>query len=150
MRIYNAGLSKFLVCSTTLTLYSVHTTHNRHYRHPTQYKPNCAAIHSIEMSTYFKQWPSYEISISRESTAPDDGTLVESGDLIVRWADGRGRRYRNTTEISDCLLLLDESDIDKAVKTCQKVNTYMPYELGHPPSEGESVLSVDFTPIKFY
>jgi hypothetical protein len=101
-------------------------------------------------TTHFEQWPAWEISISEGFNVPDDGTLVGSGDLIVRWPDGRGRRYRDETEISNSLALLGQSAINDAIKTSLKIRTYIAYELGHPLSEVESVLSVDFTPISFY
>jgi hypothetical protein len=137
--------------SITFSLHkSVYNTHRQSFGYPTQYLPTCTANHSVEMSTHFEQLPSYEISISQGSKAPDDNTLVGSGDLIVRWPDGRGRRYRDKTEISNSLALLGQSVINDAIKTSLTIQTYIPYELGRLASEGESILSVDVTPIDLY
>jgi hypothetical protein len=114
----------------------------------TRYSFTCTPSCSLQMSTHFEQYSSYQISISRGSKAPapDDHTLVGSGDLIVRWPDGRGRRYRNTGEISDCLALpyrpgIDSAvrpGIDNAIRTGQTMATMVPFELSFLPTEGES------------
>jgi hypothetical protein len=101
------------------------------------------------MPTDYEKFPFYPISISKGSNAPDDATLVGSGDFVVRWLDGtqhpRGRRYRDPEEISTCLVLTNRKHIDAAIKGLT-IDTYIPFELGHLPDEGESGFSVDVAP----
>jgi hypothetical protein len=101
------------------------------------------------MPTDHEKFPFYPISISKGSNAPDDATLVGSGDFVVRWLDGtqqpRGRRYRDPEEISTCLVLNNREHIDAAIEGLT-IDTYIPFELGHLPGEGESGFSVDVVP----
>jgi len=96
-------------------------------------------MNSLGMSTNSNHegYASYQITITEGSKARDDGSLVGSGELIVRWPDGRGRRYRHTGEISDNLILLDRSRIKVASRTGGTLDTMVPFELSYLPTEGE-------------
>jgi hypothetical protein len=94
------------------------------------------------MSRQFEQYHSYEISISQEPNPADHATLIGSGDLIVRWSDGRGRRYEDLDEISECLVLLDLSVIRGAMKSSTKLGTYISYDHGHLLDDGESYVAI--------
>ena len=136
---FGGRTSASLACSITLFSHSVHTTvriinntgsPRRIYTHLYHYQ-------TLKMSTQSEQYHSYGISIRRESNPPDAATLIGSGDYIVRWLDGGGRRYKDLGDISDCLALLDIADLRAAIRTATILETYISYDHGHLPSEGE-------------
>ena len=103
--------------------------------------PTCTTLTPLEMSTQLEQYPTYKISIiqlTQESNLRDAPTLIGSGDLIVRWSSGQGRRYRTLEEISDCLVLPYRPSITDAIRTGEMMDTMVPFELGYLPTEGES------------
>jgi hypothetical protein len=104
-----------------------------------RYKLTYTGVNSLEMSTNSNHegYASYQITITKGSKAPDDGTLVGSGEIIVHWPDGRGRRYRHTGEISDCLVLLERARIKDAIRTGETLDTMVPFELSYLLTEGE-------------
>jgi hypothetical protein len=92
----------------------------------------------MSTNSNYEGYASHQITITEGLKASDNGTSVGSGEIVVRWPDGQGRRYWHIGEISDCLVLLDRSRIKDATRTGETLETMVPFELAHLPTEGES------------